>query len=192
MPAKITPPPSRARRDDGRRYSVFVASPSDVERYRKSAKEVFDQINQVLSPPNKFSVFMWEDHMTADFADNIQKDIFRDARDKWNRECGYDQCEILVLIFWSKLGEGTPKEYHQFVRGFKKHQPERARLLACVIGKPISGDAAETRAKLNAFLKSNQKNWKEIGGVRCSIKTKGQYQIALRYELEMFLNRPSL
>jgi hypothetical protein len=191
MAARKTPSPLKTRRDDGRRYSVFIASPSDVDDYRKGAKEVFEQINAVSMIPTKFSVFMWEDGMRTGYSNSIQQDIFRDAKVQWERDCGYEQCEILVLIFYSKLGQGTKKEYNRFIARFKKHQSDRARLLACVIDTHIPRDSAEVAVELNEFLKVQQNKWKEIGGVRGTIKTVGKYMTDLRHELDMFLNQPS-
>lgn len=85
-------------------YSVFIASPSDVEIERRIVREVIYEWNTINSG-NKSIVLLplgWETHSVPDLAKPAQEVI---------NEQILENADILVGIFWSKVG--TPTKVYQ-------------------------------------------------------------------------------
>jgi hypothetical protein len=198
------------RRDTDDYYTIFLASPGDVDKYRAAADEVVKSIDNRFHPRTKFSLFMWEKHMVAGVSDNIQRDIFENARRRWDRKIitytngtkeDYwlgNPCDILVFILWSKVGEGTKKEYKNYIAEYSRiinetqNNNRQSRFLGCVIGARIPPDKAGGVADLNKFLQKHQKKWKEISPVRLSVKNVDAYKLALNDALLDFLDEEVL
>ena len=107
MPRKIT------------QYSVLVASPSDVMNERRVIRQTMHDWNTSVGQTLGVNLepVMWETHATPEMGDRPQAII--------NRQI-VDECDILVGVFWTRLGSptgvavsGTAEEISLFVEAKK-------------------------------------------------------------------------
>jgi hypothetical protein len=160
---------------------IFIASADDVINLRKATKDVIEHLNSPYNRKYNLIPWMWEDNKSPGHLDNddqYQQDVFQ--------EFG-KHCDVFILLFWAKLGEGTIKEYECFKEIFKKHNPN-IKFFACEYGKKIDHKQAKNAAELSMWLEEENKYWAPIGGVRKSIKSIGKYKEALsKHLLEVIL-----
>jgi hypothetical protein len=81
-------------------YNVFIASPGDVEQERAIAREVVCEWNSVHAETERIILLPigWETHSYPDMGNRPQEIINRQILDK---------SDILVAIFWYRLGTAT-------------------------------------------------------------------------------------
>lgn len=158
---------------------IFIASSNDIKTLRKASKDVITQLNEPYNRRYNLIPWMWEHDKVPGHLNNdaqYQEQVFH--------EFG-KHCDVFILLFWAKLGEGTIKEYEHFKHIFKTHNPN-IKFLACEYGKKISLEQAKEAAELNIWLDNENKSWAPIGGVRKSITTVSQYKNSLiRHLLEV-------
>lgn len=84
-------------------YKVFIASPSDVQTECGIVKSVLARWNSIHSQDTKivFLPITWET--------NAAPELGRSAQDYINEEI-LDKCDILIGVFWTKIGTPT-KQY---------------------------------------------------------------------------------
>lgn len=83
-------------------FSILIASPSDVHEEREIAVRAIQEWNELHSS-NKQIVLLpirWETHTTPEYGSRPQEAI--------NRQI-VDQCDLLIGIFWTRLGTPTGK-----------------------------------------------------------------------------------
>ncbi|MEE9338380.1 MAG: hypothetical protein V3U87_09890 [Methylococcaceae bacterium] len=161
---------------------IFIASADDVKNLRKATKDVIEQLNLPYNRKYNLVPWMWEHNKSPGHLGNetqYQQEVFQ--------EFG-KHCDVFILLFWAKLGEGTIKEYEYFKTEFKKHNPN-TKFFACEYGKSFDHKQAEDVAKLNTWLDKENKYWAPIGGVRKSIKSVKKYKESLsKHLLEVILD----
>lgn len=100
-------------------YKILVASPSDVKNERRAIAEVIHAWNAANASATGLILepVLWETHSTPEMGDRPQAII--------NRQIVQD-CDILVGIFWTRLGtqtgeaeSGTVEEIEEFVKAGK-------------------------------------------------------------------------
>ena len=100
-------------------YSVLVASPSDVMNERRVIRQTMHDWNTSVGQTLGVNLepIMWETHATPEMGDRPQAII--------NRQI-VDECDILVGVFWTRLGSptgvavsGTAEEISLFVEAKK-------------------------------------------------------------------------
>lgn len=91
---------------------VFIASSSELKTERKMMNQIFSEINGVFSHV-QFKDVLWETHMSSGLVagDYIQEDI---------NEKLLDDCPVVILLLYSKIGEFTREEYDLALRKRKK------------------------------------------------------------------------
>lgn len=84
-------------------YKVMIASPSDVAHERSIIREIIHEWNTVNSDSRKIVLLPigWETHSSPTMGDRPQEII--------NKQVAKD-CDILVGVFWTRIG--TPTEHH--------------------------------------------------------------------------------
>ena len=95
-------------------YTVMIASPSDVPQERIVIREVLAEWNAVHSA-NKGAVLLpvsWESHAAPDTGARPQEII--------NRQL-LDDCDLLVAVFWTRLGSPTGKASSGTVEEIEEH-----------------------------------------------------------------------
>lgn len=115
-------------------YSVFVASPSDVQNERAIVKRVLQRWNAINSEASK-SVLLpvtWEDNAAPEAGMFVQ--------DYLNEEL-LDKCDILIGIFWTRVG--TPTRHHKggSVEEVYRQIGNRKQAMIYFSNKPIPIDA---------------------------------------------------
>lgn len=98
-------------------YKVFIASPDDVKNEREVVRSVIMRWN-AINAENKHMVLLpvgWETHAAPE--------IGRLAQDYINEEV-LDKCDILIGIFWTKLGSHTKKSKSGTVEEILRHISE--------------------------------------------------------------------
>ena len=85
---------------DSRVYRILIASPSDVEEEREIAVRVIQEWNDLYSFSRKVTLLplRWETHTAPEYGTRPQEIINRTI---------VDQCDLLVGIFWTRLGSPT-------------------------------------------------------------------------------------
>lgn len=165
-------------------YKAFIASASDCDELRKAALCAISEVNKIISAQNiVIEPYAWEECKKAEFiksGDTYQDKIFK--------EFG-NHCDIFIIFFWTKLGEGTKEEYEHFKNTFSKYN-NNILFLGCHYNKPISHSVLEqhkTYYDLLDFISANDKDWAPLGKTRRAIKNKMEFARELRCELLMFL-----
>lgn len=103
-------------------YSVFLASPSDVEQERSCVATAIAEWNARHGRDRStyFELLRWETSVSAGFGHDGQEVI--------NEQVG-DEYDVLIAIFWAKLGSATPRaasgtleEYGRALERFKRSE----------------------------------------------------------------------
>lgn len=165
---------------DKKEYKVFVASPSDVKELRQATLKTIEQINRA-DPDYIFKPYLWEYDKTPSHLSvpsDYQNQIFEEFGD-W--------CDIFIILFWSKFGKGTEKEYGHFKTTFVKVNPD-VKFWCCRYAKPIDPNkTTSSTVKLNKWLIKEQENWAPLGGTRDAIKNANKFKQELHHQLTVFL-----
>ena len=126
------------------RVNIGIASPSDVAAERDAVLKVFVRWNDANEHAFLHPV-MWESASAPTMGDHPQHLLDEQI---------IDRCDLLVAIFWSKLGTPTPtadsgsaEEIREFI---KRKGPKRAMLYFCTRDLPYDIDPAEL-ARLREF-----------------------------------------
>ncbi|MBN4056087.1 hypothetical protein JYT20_00025 [Rhodothermus sp. AH-315-K08] len=100
-------------------YNILVASPGDVEHERRIVREKVHKWNEIHAAPTNVVLqpIGWETHAVPEMGDRPQA-IINDQL--------VDHCDMLVGVFWTRLGtptgkaaSGTSEEIERFIKGRK-------------------------------------------------------------------------
>jgi hypothetical protein len=100
-------------------YDVLIASPSDVAKERQLARDVILEWNAVNARDKRMVLapVAWETHASPEMGDRPQAII--------NKQIARD-CDLLIAIFWTRLGtptgnspSGTVEEIREHIRAGK-------------------------------------------------------------------------
>jgi hypothetical protein len=99
---------------EARVVKVMIASPSDVSEERQIVREVLNEWNYVQSEDRRLVLLPvgWETHSTPAMGDRPQA-IINDQVLKG--------CDLLVSMFWTRIGSPTGKEASGTVEEIKDH-----------------------------------------------------------------------
>ncbi len=105
-------------------YRLFLASPGDVAKERDAVEEVVKTFNQREGKTIHIDVIRWEDHSTPNFG-RPQDTIFENTK--------FEETDIFVCIFWSRMGtpsgKRNPKTEEEFISGTMEEFQEGLALL---------------------------------------------------------------
>ncbi|MCK4820003.1 DUF4062 domain-containing protein [bacterium] len=158
---------------------VFIASPSDVIDERDLLEKVLQEWNAIHSKKNEIILqpIRWEKNVHSDFSDSPQEII--------NQQI-LENADILVAIFWSKIG--TPTENHESgtVEELKTHIDA---------GKPAIVLFSKENLKQNHDqqqfnLLQDFKAWCQSSGVYFEYKNLDDFKDVSRNQLSLKLNSP--
>ena len=93
---------------------VMIASPGDVNEYRAIARDVMHEWNYINSPATN-AVLMpvgWETHSSPELGSSAQELI---------NDRVLEDCDLLVGIFWTRLGTPTGKAASGTVEEIQRH-----------------------------------------------------------------------
>jgi hypothetical protein len=132
-------------------YRVLVASPSDVVEERRAIPEILQQWNRDNSFAQKIvlEAVKWETHCTPEMGDRPQEIVNRQV---------VRSCDILVGVFWTRLGSPTGKETSGTVEEIREFINEGKPVLLYFSAVPVALESVDTDqwAKLQAFKKECQ------------------------------------
>lgn len=127
-------------------YRVLVASPSDVSEERRAIPEIVHQWNRdnALLLKTVLETVKWETHCTPEMGDRPQEIV--------NRQIVRD-CDILVGVFWTRLGSPTGKEESGSVEEIREFIAKGKPVLLYFSKVPVVPDSLDEMQwnKLKAF-----------------------------------------
>ncbi len=130
-------------------YKVMIASPSDVVPERAIVREVLAEWNTVNADLRKTVLLpvSWETHVSPTMGDRPQAII--------NKQVLKD-CDLLVGVFWTRLGTPTGDYASGSVEEFEEHIKAGKPAMLYFSSSPVRPDSvdAEQYAELKSFKES--------------------------------------
>jgi hypothetical protein len=157
---------------------VMIASPSDVLEYRAIAREVLHEWNYVHSTAEKVVLMPvgWETHSSPDLSSPAQDLI---------NERILEHCDLLVGIFWTRLGTPTANATSGSAEEIQRHVGKGKPALVYFSSSPAALETVD--ATQYAALKTFRV-WCEAQGLVEYIDNLTDFQWKFRRHLQITLN----
>lgn len=161
--------------------NVMIASPSDVANERNIIREVTYEWNTVHSLRNKIVLLPvgWESHVYPTMGDKPQTIINKQIVDK---------CDILIGVFWTKIGTPTDDYASGSVEEILRHMESGKQTMIYFSNKPVVMGSVDNEQynKLQEFkeLCKNKGIYGEYGEL-------GEFRDKLYREIQLYLNDQS-
>lgn len=161
------------------KYRVFVASPSDVQEERQEAKHAIDHWNDLYSQEKGVMLqpVLWETQVSPQMGGGPQAIIDRDA---------LTDCDVLIGIFWMRLGTPTPTAQSGIVEEIEKVKSE---------GKEVLLFFKSAKERLPDFdqiqydrLMAKKKEYQQAG-IICDYKSLDEFKVKVRDALYRAIER---
>ncbi|MDE6946367.1 MAG: DUF4062 domain-containing protein [Anaeroplasmataceae bacterium] len=122
-------------------YKVFIASPDDVRNEREIVRSVIMRWNAINAESKKIVLLPvgWETHAAPETGKSAQEYINEEVLDK---------CDILIGIFWTKLGIPTKIAKSGTVEEIQRHISEHKLAMLYFSTKEIPNDVDLEQLKL--------------------------------------------
>ena len=137
---------------DAKTFNVMIASPSDVPSERNIIREVVYEWNAVYSQSRKMVLLPvgWETHSSPEMGGRAQAILNDQVLSK---------CDLLVGIFWTRVGTETGEYLSGTVEEIEKHVASGKPAMLYFYGQPVEEGSVdkEQYSKLKAFRASCQK-----------------------------------
>lgn len=134
---------------DARVFNVMIASPGDVASERNIIREVVYEWNAVHSRARRIVLMPvgWESHSSPEMGSRPQEIINNQILDK---------CDLLVGVFWTRIGTSTGEYISGTVEEIEKHVNAGKPVMLYFSGQPAHLDSVdpEQYAKLKEFKSS--------------------------------------
>lgn len=136
---------------------VMIASPSDVQDERDAIREVVNEWNYTDSFHSQLVVLPvgWETHSSPELGISPQDQI---------NERLVDRCDILVGIFWTKVGSPTSTEMSGTVEEIKRHHESGKPVMLYFSKKPVAPESIDAG------------QWKQVSEFKKWCEPLGLYQ----------------
>lgn len=126
--------------------NVMIASPGDVAAERQAIESIIHNWNSVNAEERQ-TVLMpikWETHSTPEMGDRAQAIINRQVLDK---------CDLLVAVFWTRLGSPTGESPSGTVEEIRKHLQAGKPAMIYFSRKPVDPESIDAKQyeSLKAF-----------------------------------------
>jgi len=132
-------------------YNVMIASPGDVEAERNIVREVIHEWNAIHSEDRRVVLLPvgWESHSSPEMGEKPQEIINRQV---------LDRCDLLVGIFWTRIGTTTGKYDSGTVEEIERHISDDKPAMLYFSNNPAHPDIIDTEqlTKLKEFKESLQ------------------------------------
>lgn len=158
---------------------VMIASPGDVHEERQSAREIIHDWNYIHSLSTN-SVIMpvgWETHSSPDLSGRAQELI---------NERVLADCDLLVGIFWTRLGTPTGKSASGSVEEIERHLLAGKPAMIYFSTKPIAPDQFEAQ-QYQAVKEFKQ--WCQDRGLTQTYDSIDDFREKFRRELQIIILR---
>lgn len=132
-------------------YKVFIASPDDVQKEREVVRSVIMRWNAINAESKKIVLLPvgWETHAAPETGKTVQEYINEEVLDK---------CDILIGIFWTKLGSPTKIAKSGTVEEIQRHLSERKLAMLYFSKQEIPSDVNLDQLKMVREFKNEIKN----------------------------------
>jgi hypothetical protein len=133
-------------------YKVMIASPGDVTEERKIIREVISEWNAVNSEARKIVLLPigWETHTTPEMGDRAQAIINEQLKN----------CDLLVGVFWTRIGTATGEYQSGSVEEIKRHIDARKPVMLYFSSAPVAPEIIDPSqyAELQKFKRICEQN----------------------------------
>jgi len=138
-------------------FTVMIASPGDVSQERMIVREVLAEWNAIHSGSRKIVLLPagWESHSSPEMGNSAQSIINEQVLDK---------CDLLVGVFWTRIGTPTTNFASGTVEEIERH---------IVAGKPTMLYFSSQPARLDSLDKAQ---YDELIKFRESCQSRGLYE----------------
>lgn len=138
-------------------FTVMIASPGDVASERAIIREALSEWNAVHAPSRKIVLLPagWESHSSPEMGKSAQSIINEQVLDK---------CDLLVGVFWTRIGSRTDDYASGTVEEIERH---------IAAGKPAMLYFSEQPARLDSV---DNDQYKALQRFKESCKERGLYQ----------------
>ncbi|MGK2915041.1 MAG: hypothetical protein ACSLE5_11450 [Porticoccaceae bacterium] len=158
---------------------IMIASPGDVHEYRAIARDVIHEWNYIYSPTTG-AVLMpvgWETHSSPELGSSAQELI---------NDRVLEDCDLLVGIFWTRLGTPTGKAASGTVEEIERHVAAGKPAMVYFSTAPASLEtvAPEQYAALKEF-----RTWCQSQGIIESFSNALDFQGKFRRHLQIALQK---
>lgn len=130
-------------------FNVMIASPGDVASERAIVREVVYEWNAVHSQAKRIALLPigWESHTSPEMGANPQTIINKQVLDK---------CDLLVAIFWTRIGTPTDTHLSGTVEEIERHIQSGKPAMLYFSSQPVNLDSVDTEqyAELKKFKES--------------------------------------
>lgn len=159
-------------------FSVMIASPSDVGEERVIVREVIAEWNAVHAKTRSIVLLPvgWETHSSPEMGAHPQEIINRQV---------LEQCDLLVGVFWTRIGTATPDHESGTVEEIEKHIAAGKPTMLYFSSKPVAPESLipEQYVKLKEFKASCQSR-----GLYATYDTTNDFKAAFSRQLQIILN----
>lgn len=133
---------------DARVFNIMIASPGDVAVERNIVREVIHEWNTIHSETRKIVLLPvgWDTHASPEMGDRPQAIISKQI---------LEQCDLLVGVFWTRIGTATGQYPSGTVEEIATHIQLGKPAMLYFSNKPVHPDSIdhEQYAKLKEFKK---------------------------------------
>lgn len=133
-------------------FNVMIASPGDVVSERNIVRNVVYEWNAIHSQTRNIVLLPvgWETHSSPEMGERPQEIINKQILDK---------CDLLVGVFWTRLGTETGKYPSGTVEEIEKHVKMGKPAMLYFSNQPVLPDSVDMRqyTKLKEFKTTSQK-----------------------------------
>jgi len=134
---------------DAKAFNVMIASPSDVPSERNIVREVVYEWNAVHSQLRRIVLLPvgWETHSSPEMGSRAQAILNEQILNK---------CDLLVGIFWTRIGTETGEYISGTVEEIEKHVASGKPAMLYFYGQPVEEGSVdkEQYSKLKEFRES--------------------------------------
>ena len=124
----------------------MIASPSDVATERKNIRDVVHEWNAIHSEDQQIVLMPlgWETHASPKMGDSAQNIINKQV---------LDRCDLLIAVFWTRLGSPTGSSPSGTVDEIEKHLGASKPVMIYFSNAPVRPESVddEQYAALRAF-----------------------------------------
>ncbi|HBH90397.1 hypothetical protein [Ponticaulis sp.] len=158
---------------------VMIATPSDVKVERNHVREILHDWNDLNSETAKTVLLPvgWDSHAYPDLAGRAQEHI--------NRTVLAD-CDLLVGVFWTRLGSSTGVEVSGTVEEIKTHFSQKKPTMVYFSSEPVALDSVES-SQYEALKKF--KKWCQDNGLYHAYENSTEFRDAFRKHLQLIITK---
>ncbi len=163
-------------------FSVMIASPGDVGAERAIVREVIAEWNAVHAKTRSIVLLPvgWETHSVPEMGAHPQEIINRQV---------LAQCDLLVGVFWTRIGTATPQHASGTVEEIEKHIADGKPTMLYFSSQPVAPDSVDPvqYARLKEFKESCQAR-----GLYVTYDTVSEFRGTFYRQLQLNLNEHSI